>query len=88
MARLIDNLNWKGYSERELLRITAFLEPMVKKIYEECFWVIHIRQICTEAATSGVLRKSVFLKFSQNSQENICSRVSFLIKLQAWGQQL
>ena len=27
--------------------------------------------------------KKVFLKISQNSQENICVRVSFLIKLQA-----
>ena len=27
----------------------------------------------------------MFLKFSQNSQENICARVSFLIKLQVWG---
>ena len=26
----------------------------------------------------------MFLKFSQNSQENNCVRVSFLIKLQAW----
>ena len=28
--------------------------------------------------------KKVFLEFSQHSQENICSRVSFLIKLQTW----
>ena len=27
--------------------------------------------------------KKVFLKISQNSQENNCARVSFLIKLQA-----
>ena len=27
--------------------------------------------------------KKVFLEFSQNSQENACARVSFLIKLQA-----
>ena len=37
----------------------------------------------TEAATRGVLWKKVFLKISQNSQENSCVRVSFLIKLQA-----
>ena len=30
----------------------------------------------------------MFLGISQNSQENTCSRVSFLIKLQAWGMQL
>ena len=29
--------------------------------------------------------KTVFLKISQNSQEDACARVSFLIKLQAWG---
>ena len=37
----------------------------------------------TEAATRGVLLKKVFLEISQNSQENTCARVSFLIKLQA-----
>ena len=36
-----------------------------------------------EAATSGALQETVFLKISQNSQENACARVSFLIKLQA-----
>ena len=34
----------------------------------------------TEAATRGVLWKKVFLEISQNSQENTCARVSFLIK--------
>ena len=33
----------------------------------------------------GLSVKMVFLKISQNSQENTCARVSFLIKLQAWG---
>ena len=28
--------------------------------------------------------KKMFLKFSQNSQENICARVSFLVKFQAF----
>ena len=35
----------------------------------------------------GVLWKKVFLKISQNSQENSCARVSFLIELQAWGTE-
>ena len=39
----------------------------------------------SEAATVSVLSKKVFLEISQNSQENICARVSFLIKLQAWA---
>ena len=36
----------------------------------------------TEAATIGVPWKKVFLEILQNSQENNCARVSFLIKLQ------
>ena len=40
---------------------------------------------CSEAANRGVLWKKVFLEISQNSQENGCARVSFLIKLQASG---
>ena len=39
----------------------------------------------TEVATAGVLRKKLFLKISENSQEGICARVAFLIKLQALG---
>ena len=42
----------------------------------------------TEAATRGFLCKKVFLQISQNSQENTCARVSFLIKLQAWDLQI
>ena len=37
----------------------------------------------SEAATGGVLQKKVFLEISQNSQQNICVRVPFLIKFQA-----
>ena len=39
--------------------------------------------IHSERATRGVLLEKVFLEISQNSQENTCARVSFLIKLQA-----
>ena len=35
-----------------------------------------------EAATVGILLKKVFLKILQNSQENTCVGVSFLIKPQ------
>ena len=37
----------------------------------------------SEAATGGVLYQKVFIEILQNSQENTCARVSFLIKLQA-----
>ena len=41
-----------------------------------------------EAATRDVLQEKVFLEISQNSQENTCVRVSFLIKLQAKKETL
>ena len=37
----------------------------------------------TKAVTQMCSAKKVFLKLSQNSQENTCVRVSFLVKLQA-----
>ena len=40
-------------------------------------------QLETEVATGGVLCSMVFLKIAQNSRENTCARISFLIKLQA-----
>ena len=33
--------------------------------------------LLAEAVTGGVLRKKLFLKISQNSQENICAGVFF-----------
>ena len=36
---------------------------------------------CSEAAVQRCSVKRVFLEISQNSQENTCARVSFLIKL-------
>ena len=42
----------------------------------------------TEAVVQRRSVKNVFLKISQNSQENTCARVSFLIKLLASGRQL
>ena len=32
--------------------------------------------------------KKMFFEFSQNSEVSTCTRISFLIKLQAWGLQL
>ena len=51
--------------------------------------IIMSKQHITEAATEGVLWEKMFLKILQNSQENTCARVSFLIKLQAllWNFQ-
>ena len=44
-------------------------------------------QKITEAVVRRCSVKKVLLEMSQNSQENTCARVSFLIKLQA-GLQL
>ena len=42
------------------------------------FWLVFYE----EAVVQRCSVKIVFLDFSQNSQENTCARVSFLIKLQ------
>ena len=43
------------------------------------------RPLLTEAVAQRFSVKKVFIKISQNPQENNCARVSFLIKLQARG---
>ena len=80
----IDNLK---VSEREPFRITTILEPIVR-IYEECLWVHSYSVELHRSSHRRCLLKKAFWKISQNSQENTCSSVSFLIKLRAWGLQL
>ena len=46
--------------------------------------LVHPREN-TEAVVQRCSVKKVFLEISQNSQENTCARVCFLIKLQASG---
>ena len=45
--------------------------------------IIHSYPENTEVVSRGCSVKKVFLEIQQNSQENTCPRVSFLIKLQA-----
>ena len=52
----------------------------------DIFGIILSQQSEAVARTCSV--KKVFLKISQNSEENTCTRVSFLIKLKASGLQL
>ena len=40
-------------------------------------------QACPKSSRAEVSGKKVFLNISQNSQENTCARVSFLLKVQA-----
>ena len=49
------------------------------QIYMKC---VFYKNLGTQAATGGVLWKKVFIKISQNSQENPCAGVFYLIKLQ------
>ena len=44
-----------------------------------CFYLFFF-SFNSKAATRGFLQKKIFLKNSQNSQENTCARVYFLIK--------
>ena len=44
----------------------------------------YVAMVVSEAATGGVLLKKMFLKISQNSKENTCASVSFLIKKGLW----
>ena len=46
------------------------------------------REIRTEEVVMRYSVKKVFVKISQNSQENTCVKVSFLTKSQARGLQL
>ena len=62
---------------------------------EGCFWQLFVpvgflnviewskSYESSEAATVGFLKKKIFLKISQNSQDNTCARVCFLIKLKS-----
>ena len=58
-----------GFFEGSIKRQTGIPMSLLRPYYQ-----------LTEAATRGVLCKRVFLKISQNSQENTCARVSFLKK--------
>ena len=51
-------------------------------IVNNSFYISLQKQSC-----GGVLYKKAFLEISQNSQENTCARVSFLVKLQASSLQ-
>ena len=54
-----------------------FLINIVPNIFE---FIFNETRPNLEAATRVVLQENVFLEISQNSQENTCARVSFLIK--------
>ena len=51
---MIDNLNWKRDSERELLCITTILEPIIK-VYEEWLWVIQLSRVAQKQPPEDAL---------------------------------
>ena len=58
---------------------------------QETVWTLsplrHVHAVLlqvTEPTTGGVLKKKVALEILQNSQENTCAKVSFLIKKGLW----
>ena len=55
-------------------------KPFIKFLTRSLIKAIFIEH-STEAAARRCSVKYVFLEISQNSQENTCARVSFLIKL-------
>ena len=59
-----------------LIHKNTFCPDKITISLEKLIWSLE----GTEAATRGVLQEMVFLKISQNLQENTCARVSFLIK--------
>ena len=64
-----------------VLSLWVFL--IIALVYQTRKWLGKPMIEKPEAATGCVLLQKVFLEFSQNSQENGCASVSFLIKLQA-----
>ena len=65
------------------LAIVSILSQFVEDINRNCQQLANVRTMVLEAVVRRCSVKKVFLEISENSQENTCVRVSFLIKLQA-----
>ena len=72
---LIEHLRW--------LLLSIFLRIFRAQLFFAWYSVCEKK---IEAVIQTCSAKKVFLEISQNSQENTCARVSFLIKLQALGR--
>ena len=66
--------------------LTIF-NSLENEYYNEVAILMNISEFA-EAVVQKCSAKKVFLEISQNSQQNTCARVCFLIKLQASGLQL
>ena len=65
-----------------IFRVKLLKKSSESSKQDDCYLVL------LEAVVQRCSAKKVFLEILQNSQENACARVTFLIKLQAWGLQL
>ena len=64
-----------------IFRIKLLKRPSESSKQNDCYLVL------LEAVVQRFSVEKVFLEISQNSQENTCARVSFLIKLQAYSKR-
>ena len=96
-----ENLRCKSYTN--LLISGPFYTWSIKPALKQCNLSEYYDQHCrveirnpankktgyssAEAVFQGCSVEKVFLEISKNSLENTCARVSFLIKLHAWGLQ-
>ena len=79
MLQYVDNIGWKSDDEIMVLkRLMAMALQMNNK--DELIYAKSVVQSCSV--------QKVFVEISQDSQENTCARVSFLIKLEVWDLQL
>ena len=72
---------------RKLIVLTTKIVRKLTENYSAEKWSAWSQQKLqkSKAVVQRFSLSKVLLKISQNSQENTCGRVSFLIKLQAWG---
>ena len=84
-------------SLNRLLRVTSYVIRFCNNLKTKAMNIGHVKdgemdatdmKQSIEAVVWRCSVEKVFLEISQNSQENTCARVSFLIKLQASGLQL
>ena len=75
--------NDNSENKTKYIYITERKKTMIQAKFIEDKWII-IKILNTEAFTQRCCENEVFLQISQNSKENACARVSFLIKLQLY----
>ena len=73
---------------KTMITNVSYKKKLVHCFAEEINGLVYIWTDHSEAVAQRCSVKKMFLELLQNSQENTCARVSFLIKLQTSGLQL